>query len=823
MMESKTHRFEEGRMRYALIHFFLFLCALMMFATVASAQEKMTIQSGTPDGFEALEAPRPTSVTLYHGGDIVGAFPAHFAPGMLSFDTPANVVKAIPNISDAAAVTAALSRQLPANTNKLCTAKRTEDCGILTPEVAGVIFNENNLEAELFIHADYLLVKDASSPRYLPLPEKHFSSIYGFSGAVSGVDANTPNFALSNNSTFSFGEATLDTESTLSDDGLRFDTAAATIEKEGIRKTAGLFRSRSMQLIADRDMAGVSYSTSVRTHMDENKTEGNDVIVYLPRRSFVSIYVEGRLYSSRAYEAGNQKINTAELPDGAYQITLKIQEANGTVREEQRFFAKTQELPAPGKPTYFIQAGVIRETAEDDSALPKLTNVPIIRAGTVRRINDNTGLTVNALVVTDRAAVETGVFWMEGDKRVQATALASTKGDLGVQASYVQTSDKLSIAFDGRQVWMADSPIAGYEDLSGEISQVAMSAAYAVTPEITVGARASYVKQTDMDATLSAGPYGEWRMWQDGESSLAASASIARNNEITEGTVMVSYVKQLGGGYGVSSTAGVGKGGNSSGAFGSARAWRETNAPGEQLLLGAGVSADKDQQILSADANWDNHMGQVQGSVQQVIAKDRNSFNYGGSFAFNAAQLADEIHLGGNQNDRSAVIIETAGDADADMKVYVNGMAKSTVKVNGKQVIYLAPFNVYKIRLAPEKNALLDYDTADRKVTLYPGNVTKLKWDINTFYVVSAKIQTVDGQPLSNAILQESKSQVTTNERGQMQAELSRLKQLTFATLDGGKCKVDLPDVKETNGVLIHAQPLVCQPVVGNTTEIASR
>jgi hypothetical protein len=769
---------------------------------------------GAPDGFEQLSVPRPTSVTVYYGGDLLGSFAAHSTPSSLQFDKPEQIIAAIPVIVSKDIVETALKNALPVHVDLLCTSKRTENCGKLAPDVAGIIYDENSLSAELFINKKYLSVVNQDSTRYLPLPERKFSSVYAFSGAATGTDTQKPTFDLTSDAVYSLGEAKFTSQSTLSNQGLRFDTAAASIDRNGWNETAGFFRSNPMQLITDRDIAGISVSTSTRTLLDSHKTEGNEIIVYLPRRSFVSIYREGHLYSARAYDAGNQVIDTSELPEGAYTITLKIQEIDGATYEETRFFAKNQLIPPAGEPVYYAQAGVIRKPALDDSTVPQLTDDPIVRLGTVRRISDNMGLNLSVLGVQDRATAEAGTFWLHSGAQVQTTVLASTRGDFGVQGGYIQTTNKLSIALDARKMWMNSTPMAGFEDMPRNIAQATASISYALKPEITLGVKGSYSAQDDMPTMSSVGPYAEWRMWQEGENSLVLSGDAARTGGHDEGNVLIRFTHHFGGGYGVSSTAGATTGSNNNGPLGSARIWHDDPTPGNALTLGGGITANGQQQVLSQDADWRNTFGHMQGSVQEGTGQGASALSYAGNFSFNAAQLGSEIHVGGEQNEKSAVIVETHGDAKVKMKVYVNGVQRCIVKVGDKQVVYLTPFHIYNIRLAPEKNGLLDYESGDRKVTLYPGNVVKLIWNINTFYVVVAHFVGPDGKPLANAVLKESRTQVATNSRGRLQAELSSPGVLTFTAQDNSVCQSQLPgNVTAINGVLIYHKAIPCIPI----------
>ena len=786
------------------IFFLTFLCMLVSVSAFAG----MEVQGGAPAGFEQLDTPRPTSVKLYYGGEFLGDFPAHFTPSSLQFDKPEDIVKAVPTIINAGRVQAALKQPMPTNARLWCGEKPKDGCGILQPEIAGVIFDESNLRAELFIRKNYLSVSE-NKERFLPLPDRHLSSVYSFNGAVSGTGVNNPNFAISNDAIYSYGEIQYNTQSTVTNEGLRFDKAAASIERNGWNATGGMFRSRAMQLLSDRDIAGVSVSTSSRTILDSRKTEGNDVLVYLPRRSFVSIYREGRLYSSKAYEAGNQMIDTSELPEGAYTITLKIQEADGATREETRFFAKTQFLPPPDRPVYYAQAGFVRKNSGNDSTVPEFTGDPIIRLGTVRRIDDNLGLNISLLGTSDRAIMENGIFWLNGKSQLRTTLLSSTKGDLGIQATYLQKLGSLNASIDLRRLWMQDSPIAGFGDMPNDLMQGSATISYAFTPNIYGGARANYAKDSNSSTTMSFGPYAEWRIWQKGESIFNLSADAARNNGMNEGSILLRFSHRFGN-YGVTGSAGGSYNAQGGGPTGNARVWHQQDDPGNKLLLGAGVSADTRQQVVSGDADWQNKVGQLHGSVQQAATTDGNHFGYGGNFSVNASQLGNDISFGGDQNDKSAVIIAVNGDANTEMKIFVNNVERSHVATGHQQTIYLTPFQNYNIRVAPAVSTLLDYDSSDRKITVYPGNVVKQNWNVNKFYVVSARIVKIDGTPLVNALLKESHTQISTDDKGRIQTELSTPQILTFDLGNQNTCHVTLPVIKEINGVLLYRDALAC-------------
>jgi len=768
---------------------------------------------GAPQGFEKLDEPRFALISLSYGGEALGRFAVHFAPGVVQLDKPEAVIAALPNIKDKTHTLYALSRPLPAHAELLCTTKHQDNCGKLQPDVIGVIFDEDHLSAELFINKNDLSVTDETGDHFLPLPgDRSFSSIASFNGAINGTSGATPNFAFGNNSTFSSGEKRLDIQTTYANQGLRFDTLAGHDESQGWDASGGLFRSNPMALITDRDIAGVSYATSMRTWLDQYKTEGNDIIVYLPRRAFVSIYREGRLYSSRSYEAGNQRIDTSVLPDGAYNITLKIRDSDGSVREEQHFFAKHQEIPPTDAPIYYLQGGLIRAPAINDRTVPVITSNPILRAGTVRRIDDNLGLNLSLLGVSNRVFMESGLFWLRPSGQAEGTLLTSTHGDFGTQAGYLYNVGKWSADIDVRQLWMSNDNVPGFQNAVQTNTQGTATATYAASPTFNLGLRASYTKNENSPAITSAGPYAEWRIWQRNESILRLTANAANTGGRGEGSMLLYFSTRFGD-YGVTATGGMDMGNGTDGALGSLRVWHDGSTPGNHEIEGAEISHDKDRRTISGDADLRGDFGQASGSVQDSFGQGQSMFSYGGNFSFNAAELADEFHLGGDENDKSAVIIETSGDADMPMKIFVNGIERSSVSVGDRQMIYLSPFHTYRIRIAPAKTGLVDYDAMERKVTLYPGNVVKLVWDANKFYVVAGRIVTPGGTALAGGVLQEGHAQTATDDTGRVQAELSAPHTMTFATADGGNCQVHLPDAAPVNGVLLYHDDLVCAPI----------
>ena len=203
---------------------------------------------------------------------------------------------------------------------------------------------------------------------------------------------------------------------------------------------------------------------------------------------------------------------------------------------------------------------MIRKLAADDATVPQLTGDPLLRVGTVRRLTDELGLSVGALGLKDRGLVESGLFWLADGAQVTATALTSSRGDLGLQAGYVQNAGRVTFAMDARDVWLSHAPLPGFNDMAGHILQGTTTIGFAFTPDTSLGFRGSYASQTGTPVTTSIGPYAEWRIWQEGESMLGLTAEMAKTAGEVQGSLLLHFSQRLGQ-WGVTGSGGASAGG----------------------------------------------------------------------------------------------------------------------------------------------------------------------------------------------------------------------------------------------------------------------
>jgi hypothetical protein len=104
-------------------------------------------------------------------------------------------------------------------------------------------------------------------------------------------------------------------------------------------------------------------------------------------------------------------------------------------------------------------------------------------------------------------------------------------------------------------------------------------------------------------------------------------------------------------------------------------------------------------------------------------------------------------------------------------------------------------------------------------VTLYPGNVTHLQWDVDPVFVVIGQAIYADGKAVGNTRITNLEEFSGTDENGWFQVELSKMKTLELAPAKGPACKIQLPEQSEYEEVIVFDQ-LVCDSEIQTTSSL---
>ncbi|WP_158595985.1 TcfC E-set like domain-containing protein [Oleomonas cavernae] len=725
------------------------------------------IQTAPPPGFDDLRQPQDALVDVIYDGEPIGAFAATFRPGAIRFADPAALAGAVPGLAEREAVTAALSGDLETHAERLCGVAPVPGCGVLEPTVASVIFDADRFRATLFLAISYR--GTAAGGQYLPAPADRPGFVQSFAAAASsgeddlaGSRTSVRSFSL-----LSLGAARLIADTAAdSQQGGALDRLEVQYDHERWRGEAGLYRTTLMPLLGERRFLGAGLTTTLDTLRDADQASGSRLSVFLASRGQVEVYREGRLLSARSYEAGTRELETRDLPDGAYLVTLRVV-TQGNVREETRFFVKNAAIPPAGLPFWELDAGVL---ADDDISLtPEAGGTPFVHAATRYRLSDSFALGGD-LVVGSRQQGIGGLFYYQLQQvQLQLDSFASTDGVYGLGLAARGDNGPFSYSGSIRRIWGGEAPrrraaqdtdddlsfiLRDPDDLfdaGGAATQVNLALDYHFEDGPHLGLRALYLAGADDVETYAAGPIVFWPLFSDGALRLDLSAQATATEEqqfvfaqlrLSWGDGDIDVTSEAGWSGAV---AGDEQGDSSSGPFGRAQAiWHTAQAAGERLDLSAATAADSRRTEVSAGLDYQGPKGRVDA---EIAHETDGGTRYAGNLFVNVVGDPDALAWGGNEVRGSAVIVAVSGRPDTVYRVLIDEQPRAEVAAGARLVLPLEPYKSYDVRIVQKSGGLVDYDASPRRVTLYPGNVTTLQWNAARFVSLFGQATTPGGAP----------------------------------------------------------------------------
>lgn len=769
------------------------LTATSLFAEEAVKSSTLAIKPGPPAGFEEFSGPRETSIDLFYGGLKIGSFHAVYTDKFIAFSDPKDIVSKIPAIKpeESDRLTQVLTGDLQTHADLVCNHARIEGCGNLQPDTASIIFDEDRFKADLFINPKMLALQDTHKDKILPPAPDILSAIQALNGSITGSPGEKQNYSMLTNSTIAYGASRVNLVSIASNKEKQINSMSASLDKWGLENKIGLFDSHPLQLLPQTPMTGISVGTSLNTNLALRNTEGSRLTIFLAQRSYVSLIYNNVIYTTDFYEAGNQVLNTDSLPEGAYEVTIRIRDTAGAQTEEKRFFTKHFEIPPSDQPIFFGQIGSIRDVTSQGT-LPNAGHGVVASAGTLRRLGESTGFDVDMLAVKNTIFAESGAFLLlPPDHQLRASALLSSAQDIGFGINYLgyALDKKLAFSTDLRSIFQAKEPIAtdSVNPINGSSKQMAMNASYQLSDLANVGVQANYSKASTSRDNYSYGPLVRWDLWREGDSNLSLSGDSSMTQNGTVHSVMLRFTKRLGS-WGLSTDGGLrggekaAAGGRSLSRSGDARiTWNNDKSPGTYTVVGAETRHDESSDGYIVDMDHRGHYGNIKMLGSQTHTPQGQNTFYSGNFGVSIGQTGSDIAMSGNQQQDSGIIVKTTGDSkEIPMKIMVNRSERTTFETGGSAAVFLPPYQTYNVSISPVNSAAIDYDGMVKNVTLYPGNMVPLVWNVNPIHVVLGHVVLEDGSPLANARLEEARNITITGEDGLFQAELLSVESITF-------------------------------------------
>ena len=803
---------------------FLVCLALCLFAClpVFAAEDGTSfirLKEGPPPGFEDLTEKQSTQADVFYGGEFLETVFIEYDPYTVEIENPLAAVELIPNLKNPAHIAAALSGPLPTNSGLLCNSRKNIDCGLLEPDVAGIIFDEGRYRLELFVHPSQLLVHELETQRYLPPASPGLTALHNIRMSAAG-SGGEHQLSISNESYVAREHARVRARYGFSDGSPALYELSWQRDAKDLEYEAGSFRSlgRGLGFVSDVDLLGFRVATSTKTRTDLDTALATPILLFLTHRSRVDVYRGEELLDTQYYAAGNQQLKTSELPDGAYEINLRIEDVTGNTRTVTQFFVRSSQMPPMGEPQYYAEAGSLLQN--QFSTVPQLSGGIWARAGSSHRVAEDMSWDNEVLYADEKAVVQSGAFFLRPSWNLYAGAMATSTADFGLAFRGALQTGSVYASVDFRHVMegQSDVQLGDFSLTRGGYTQGSATVGFPVAKgQLFLRARIndrvglqerdlgfSYQGALFSGAGISAdlivdGGFGADRKWVRAGVNFRWQGN-GRSTTVNP-RVRMSQDNRSGGGDGFATSPELlARWNNQSDLFGF-----------EDINQTAFLSHGEDRSAIGARF--------VPGRRQQSDAEfgyERRSGSGGDLFyaannRFSIANSQGKTTMGSGAGGAGAVIVKIDGNIDERFEVLVGNRVVGYSEVGNANVVSLRPYETYDVRIRPSSDRIIGYDQNTRQVTLYPGNVKTLSFSARELIVIIAQAIYPDGSPVAKAVFENVEDYGATDELGWFQIELSHDDPLILRTRSGDRCSLVLPDDYEVSEGLAVLDPLVCR------------
>ena len=814
--------------------------ACVFFSTAVLAQSAEAtgpvISLSEPVGFADLTEDRTLLVDVYFGGSLRGEAMVEVTPDSVRFLDVGELLALLPGLADRKAVEAELAGQgLPPNADRLCTPSVDQRfCGRLAPEQVGIIFDRERFRIDIFLNPRLLEVQDDLESLYLPPANDGLSLINSIGGVLSGgANGGRDYYNLHDQLALTWGERRIRADmSYASEGGLGAERLAFEWDRPERRYLAGALWAPGNGVSGQRKLIGIGLETQIDTRRDRDAILGSPVIVFLDRRARVEVVREGRVLGSAIYEAGNQKLETSNLPEGSYEILLRIQEAGRPAREERRFYTKSRRIPSDGRTDFFVYGGLLVDRHRAGSLKP--SNNPYLQGGIARRLGADWAVDGTLQASDELASAELGTTFLTPAAQLRAALILDTTGGYGTILQLTSTGgSQLNFNVDFRQINNGNRGLGGsllaspFNTGGGEefdLSHPLQAAQYSQLGGIVSYSLANmrflgtffYRDDKDQRAHYSVGPSFEWDILRkesflltlrgdltatDRGSSGFAGISLRLLNKSSTMTALVGQRSStrtdhdLGDGL-VTAVSG---------------AWNVAAAGGE-LAMGGGYEHQPRQDDLVLSSELRHSVGTLSGNFVRSENDTGATTQYAAGFQTTLAAGAGALRVAGRTTTESMILTRVIGAREADQfEVLVNDQVAGKIEGKDSVAIALPAYRAYQVRIRPTGKDLLSYDGSTREVGLYPGAVTKLEWTAAPMTIKLGRLIDPDGQPIAGASITGKGVWGQTDDQGYFQIEVPDDAEVRVRLRSGQTFAIQFPSAVADEGFAQVGQIVCCR------------
>lgn len=725
-------------------------------------------------------------------------------------------------------------------------------CGTLPSTLSGVILDVDTFTVSVFLPREALLSRVISPRELgepydgfslIQNVQMSAASVGGEGGVSYGGTFTT---------LASVGRNALIARTTLTDvNGLRSEELYAQRLWGERRAAVGLLQDYQTLTLNSYRMVGVEFGSFFGALVDAPNDTATPIEVLLPRRAQVEIYRYGVLVSTGVYEPGLQLLDTRALPDGTYSVQVIARDGAQILLDQTRTFSRLTTAVPLGKFGFRARVGErVEDNAfgnlltgdEGGSFLPGRTGELILSGSVQRRFTTAIGGNLSVTSFDSRIFGEGSLEITRGRLAGVVGVGGGTGGAYSAVVSGSVQFDRFSVFLTARRMRVDEEPFdlarlnrryqpffSDQDTVFGSVQAQAFGGAFSIT--------GSYTSAEDLPERYTAAVQYTRSMRLPLVGSALLTAGIARSNFDTRFGFSISFFQRIdrktnasfnvGAQHVSSSEPGGGRNGFSP--IVDARVTRYEQVGEVDLVGEVGASTDADADRAAARVLAASRFGSADVSAQwQSRAFGGNNLSFqsnaetgfaigGGAVKFGlrnpaeamvlvdltkapAVRLAPSPSAAGTANTTDAAEEAPAGAtrgatptvpdrvAEGGYRVTIDGRPYDYVGPGTRTAIGVPPLHEYVVGLKPEGAPEFDLDATQRKVTLFPGNVARVRFEAQRVITLFGQVVSQAGAPSPAARIEAEKDVAVADDRGFFTITAPAAGQITIRLADGALC-----------------------------------
>ena len=415
-----------------------------------------------PESFRDIAAQQTTIADIYYGGRSLGSMQITYTYDTIHISDPDSLIDQIADIKEPNQVKAALSGSIPSNPAHICSGAGDGNCGRLTPEIAGVIYDPEKFRADLFISRDYLVTRTPEQQKYLPGSDSSLGMIHGLTATASGIqgtDNDGNSYSLFGNSVLGWKESHLVSAwDYTKDNQFAIDTLFLERDAKGMLYGAGYLDSSSVmtpEFSAGRKVLGARIGTSGNSRTDLSNISATPIQIFTSGRSRVEVYRDNRLIYATSVEAGSRQLDTSSFPNGSYNVDIRIYEGSVLTQELSHFFVKSVRIPPSDEFLWYFEGGEMMSRTSSE-LLPESMSEWLVRGALSTRLTDHSALTFVGSSTSAERTIEAGLFYQGNNWELSGTGMAGNNNVAGAAVEAYTLIGGLTGNYYYRRLWNDD-------------------------------------------------------------------------------------------------------------------------------------------------------------------------------------------------------------------------------------------------------------------------------------------------------------------------------------------------------------------------------